>query len=152
MTRIVQRKRELLQELKKDLAGYFRETTVHGFRYVVEGRNIFERLVWATFIILGFSYSIVTVYNAYQYWEDHPVEITIDAVGVPLQELPFPAITVCDTKSLQMPRKNRWMLLEKLLNSLELLNPKEQMKKMNPGMCDQSHFIGLKLDISLVSP
>ena len=138
MTRIVGHRRLLRQELKKDLVGYFKETTVHGFRYVVEGRNIFERLGWAVFIVAGFSYSCVTVYNAYMYWEKHPVEITIDAIGVPVQELPFPAITVCDTKSLQMPRKNRWMFVEKLLNSLELLNPKEQMEKMYPGMCGKT--------------
>ena len=134
MKRIVNRQRELRQEMKEDLRGYFSETTVHGFRYVVEGRNLLERLAWIGFIICCFAYSAYTVFNAYQYWETHPVETTIDEVGIPVQELPFPAITVCDTNSLQMPRKNRWMFLEKLLNSLELINPKEQMKRMSPGM------------------
>lgn len=132
------RQRELRKELKEDLEGYFTETTVHGFRYIVEGRNVFEKVVWALFIIAGFICCGVVVFNAYQNWESHPVETTIEAVGVPVQELPFPTITVCDTKSLTMPRKNRWMFIETLLNSLDLINPKELITKMNPSMYTQS--------------
>ena len=61
------------------------------------------------------------------------METTIDEVGLPVDQLPFPAITVCDKESLKMPRKNRWMLVEKLLNSLELINPMEILMKMYPG-------------------
>ena len=123
----------LQAELKKDLVGYFTETTVHGFRYVVEGRNNFERLAWMLFIFFGFTYAGHTVFVAYHYWEAHPVETTIDEVGLPVHELPFPAITVCDTASLKMPRRNRWMFLEKLLNSVEMINPKQQMMNVYPG-------------------
>ena len=133
MTRKVERQRELRWELKDNLVGYFSETTVHGFRYVVQGRNLSERTAWIFFIAFGFWYSGTTVYDAYQYWEKHPVETTIDEVGLPVQELPFPAITVCDTASLTMPRKNRWMFLEKLLNSLEVIDPKAQITNMYPG-------------------
>ena len=35
--------------------------------------------------------------------------------------------------SLKMPRKNRWMLIEKLLNAMELVNPEEELKMMYPG-------------------
>ena len=94
MIRKVERQRELRRELKENLVGYFSETTVHGFRYVVQGRNPFERTAWICFIAFGFWYSGTTIFNAYQYWESHPVETTIDGVGLPVQELPFPAITV----------------------------------------------------------
>ena len=134
MTQIVNHRRELRQELKEDLKAYFLETTVHGFRYLVEGRNLFERFVWLCVIFCGFSYTTYTVLGALQFWDSHPLETTIDEVGIPVQELPFPAITVCDTKSSQMPRRNRWLFLETLLNSLELTNPKEVMKRMNPGI------------------
>ena len=134
MTRIVNHRRELRQELKEDLKAYFLETTVHGFRYVVEGRNLFERIAWVAIIIFGFAYTAYTVSEVLQHWDRYPLETTIDKVGIPVQELPFPAITVCDTKSSQMPRRNRWLFLETLLNSLELSNPKEVMKRMNPGI------------------
>ena len=123
----------LRQELKKEISGYFSETTVHGFRYVVEGRNLFERLVWILFIAFGFIFSFYLISEAFESWKNNPVETTIGEVSVPVQELPFPAITICDTESLQMPRRNRWMFLEKLLNAVGLKNPEEVMNKINPG-------------------
>ena len=123
----------LWQEAKKDLVGYFSETTVHGFRYVVEGRNIVERLVWVLFISFGFAYSLLIISDAFESWKTHPVQTTISELSVPVQELPFPAITVCDTESLQMPRRNRWMFLEKLLNAAQLKEPEMLMKTIYPG-------------------
>ena len=120
-------------QLKKDVAEYFTGTTVHGFRYVVQGKNLLERMVWVFFILCGFIFCSKSVLEMYQHWEERPVETTIDEVGLPIQELPFPAITVCDTDSLTMPRRNRWMFLETLLNSLSLKNPKEQANEMFPG-------------------
>ena len=126
-------KRNLKGEVKENVLGYFSQTTVHGFRYVVQGRNIFERVIWILFILFGFMYSSKTVWDAWVYWDTHPVETTIDQVSVPVQELPFPAITVCDTQSLQMPRRNRWMFLETLLNSVEVINPQQLIDGMTPS-------------------
>ena len=122
------------RDAKKNLEDYFSETTVHGFRYIVDGRNLLERLIWVAVIGVGFFCCISLVRDAFSYWETHPVETTIDQVGVPVQELPFPTITVCDTKSLQMPRRNQWMFIETLLNSLEVVNPQLLIDGMNPGI------------------
>ena len=123
----------ILSQIKKDFVEYFSTTTVHGFSYIVGGRNILEKVLWVLFIAIGVSFCTHILVNLYQQWEDNPVETTIDEVGLPIQDLPFPAITICDTNSLKMPRRNRWMFLETLLNSLSLSNPKEQMKEMYPG-------------------
>ena len=128
------------QKLKKDIRGYFSESTVHGLRYIVAGGNAFERAAWVLFIAIGFLYCGHTIFNAYHEWEIHPVQTTIDEVGVPVQELPFPAITVCDTASLTMPRRNRWMFLEQLLNGVELKNPDKLAQNMYPGNIQQSYF------------
>ena len=139
-------KRNLKGEVKENVLGYFSQTTVHGFRYVVQGRNIFERVIWILFILFGFMYSSKTVWDAWVYWDTHPVETTIDQVSVPVQELPFPAITICDTQSLQMPRRNRWMFLETLLNSVEVINPQQLIDGMTPGkntlyvLCIEFHY------------
>ena len=120
-------------EAKKTLVDYFKETTVHGFRYIVEGRNVLERLIWGIVILFGFVFSFYAIWQAASHWETHPVETTIDQVGVPVQELPFPAITICDTKSLQMPRRNQWMFIETLLNSLEVTDPQQLIDGIIPG-------------------
>ena len=121
------------QEFKKETKAYFSETTVHGFRYVVEGRTIMERMIWIIFITVGFALGINLIYKSVDDWNNSPVETTIGEVSAPVQELPFPAITVCDTDSLQMPRRNRWMFLEKLLNAVGLKYPEDVMQNIYPG-------------------
>ena len=119
--------------LKDEVVKFFSESPIPGLKYIVEGRDLFERLTWSVFIAMAFYYAKNTISDAFENWEKHPVETNIDEVGLPVHELPFPAITVCDTTSLTMPRKNRWKFIEKLLNSLELVDPGEELKKMYPG-------------------
>ena len=132
-----EKKRGLWKALKDEVVTFFSESTIPGFKYVVQGRNRFERATWAVFIAAAFSVAIYGMKDAFEDWEKHPVETTIDEVGLPVHELPFPAITVCDTTSLTMPRKNRWKFVEKLLNSLELVDPEEELKRIYPGKCLQ---------------
>ena len=119
--------------MKKDLVTFFSESTIPGFRYIVHSRALLERIAWGVFLCLAFGCTGMIVVQQMQYWDSHPVETTIDEVGLPVDQLPFPAITVCDKASSKMPRKNRWMLVETLLNSLELINPSDIFKKMYPG-------------------
>ena len=39
------------------VGSYFAETTVHGFHYVIEGRNRIEKAIWIFFITLAISYA-----------------------------------------------------------------------------------------------
>ena len=121
------------KELRRDIVGYFSETTVHGFRYVVEGQNICERVIWALIIGLGFAFCIKVIYESSQNWKGDPIQTTLDEVSIPVHHLPFPAITVCDTESLQMPRRNQWMFLENLLNKIEIRNMSRIVEDVFPG-------------------
>ena len=95
---------------------YFRETTVHGFRYVAEGENAVEKLFWVVIIIAGFLISGYFILSSFRDWANVPIETTIDSLTMPIEELYQPAITVCNPEGLEMPRRNRWMYLEQLLN------------------------------------
>ena len=59
-------KKKRLKELKDDIIGYFSETTVHGFKYVVQGRNIYERLVWSVVIVVGFALCAALIFSSSQ--------------------------------------------------------------------------------------
>ena len=126
-------------DLKKGIYEYFTETTVHGFHYVAEGRNCLEKSLWIVLIILGFSYGGYQIYSAYTYWEEHPLQTTIGEIGLPVHQLSFPAITICDTESLTMPRRNRWMFLEQILNGLVFLDPEQEARNMFPGLISISY-------------
>ena len=111
----------------KELCKY--EANTYGYEYYFEFTHI--ALAKAIFIATAFFIAGHGVNDAFKDWDKHPVETTIDEVGLPVHELPFPAITVCDTTSLTMPRKNRWNFVEKLLNSLQLIDPEEEMNDRN---------------------
>ena len=116
------RKKLGILELKNDVIDYFSETTVHGFKYLAEGRNVYEKLSWLVVIVVGFSLCSILIWDSSQVWSSDPVQTTLDEVSIPVHNLPFPAITVCDTESLQMPRRNRWIALENILNTMEIEN------------------------------
>ena len=118
-----QRVKEALTTLKTGISDYFRETTVHGFRYVVEGSGIIERSLWIAIITIGFVLSAILIQQSFQNWEETPLQTTIETIALPIEELYFPAVTVCNLDSLKMPRRNRWLFLEKLLRWVKAEDP-----------------------------
>ena len=103
-----------------ELYAYFNETTVHGFHYIVNGRNWIERLLWASLILCGFFVSSIIIHQSLLDWSRTPLQTTIEKVSLPIEGLNYPAITVCNPEELQMPRRNRWMYLEKLWNLIDV--------------------------------
>ena len=105
-----------LNIIRKDIYSYFEETTVHGFRYVVGGRNVLERCFWIAVIAVGFYASSEIILRSFKAWDQTPVQTTIRTISMPIEELDFPTITVCNPEALQMTRRNRWMYVEQILN------------------------------------
>ena len=115
-----QRRQHLASEVKTAIATYFSETTVHGFRYVAEGANNCEKVFWGLLISVGFVLSGCIILKSMKDWENTPLQTTIAKVSMPIEKLYQPAITVCNPQELQMPYRNRWMYLEKLLNWIDV--------------------------------
>ena len=115
-----QQQRRYVLEIKRAISSYFSETTVHGFRYVVEGGNICEKWSWVVLISIGFIFSGCIIFQSFYDWAETPLQTTIAQVSMPIEELYQPAITVCNPDELKMPLRNRWMYVEKLLNWIDL--------------------------------
>lgn len=115
-----QQQRRYVLEIKRAISSYFSETTVHGFRYVVEGGNICEKWSWVVLISIGFIFSGCIIFQSFYEWAETPLQTTIAQVSMPIEELYQPAITVCNPDELKMPLRNRWMYVEKLLNWIDL--------------------------------
>ena len=111
-----QQKQTIASKVKNAITSYFSETTVHGFRYVAEGANLCEKWFWGLLISVGFVFSGAIILRSFSDWAQTPLQTTIDKVSMPIEELYQPAITVCNPHELQMPQRNRWMYIEKLLN------------------------------------
>ena len=83
-----------MESLKSNVKEYFNETTVHGFQYVVNGRNWCEKSFWIILIVTGFMFSGIMIDNSISSWRNAPVQTTIEKVSKPIQNFLFPGITI----------------------------------------------------------
>ncbi|XP_039752611.1 pickpocket protein 28-like [Pararge aegeria] len=85
------------QSFRRDLREYLLTSTLHGLRYVGEKRlTWFERFFW----LAAFGSSLICaaffILNVYAKWRMSPMIVSINPENMPLNQLPFPAITICN--------------------------------------------------------
>ena len=83
---------DMYLRVKDHVFNYFQETTVHGFRYVVEGQNSFERGIWIVFIICAITYAATLIRTSLIENTLNPIVTTIESI--PTKQVPFPAVTL----------------------------------------------------------
>ncbi len=59
---------------------------------MVEGRNWPERLVWSAVVVASVSYSAHLVTQSLREARTNPISTSVESV--PVQDLPFPAVTI----------------------------------------------------------
>ena len=74
------------------LKEYLEQTTIHGLRYLSEGKSIFEKLVWFLVISISFSFAGFYIHTTVKDNEYEPVLTTIETATI--KDVPFPAITI----------------------------------------------------------
>ena len=75
---------------------YSSTTTIHGISYLA-GDDVsgVERLLWTIVVLFAIvltTFQVVTLYND---WQDQPVITTLDTAALPIEEIEFPAVTIC---------------------------------------------------------
>ena len=88
---------------------YSSTTTIHGISYLA-GDDVsgVERLLWTIVVLFAIvltTFQVVTLYND---WQDQPVITTLDTAALPIEEIEFPAVTIC-------PQGSRQEMLESVL-------------------------------------
>ena len=78
------------------LSDFAENSTTHGIFYVFE-RDVhyWSRLVWLLTVLALFILAIVMIKSLYGHWRDNPITTTIEDPAVPIEEIEFPAITLC---------------------------------------------------------
>ena len=80
----------------KTLIEYSLASTTHGIFYIFErGRLVLERFFWLIVVVIGIMLAAVWSFWAYEKWQDDPMLTTISTTGLPIQDVPFPSITIC---------------------------------------------------------
>ncbi len=62
------------------------------FRYIIDGRNKFERSVWATVLSAAVAYTSILIRQSLDEASANPIVTSTESISV--QELPFPAVTI----------------------------------------------------------
>ena len=104
-------KRRNNKMLSNNIKAFLSETSAHGFHYLVNNRNIFERIFWAVIITTGFALAAYINTEALNEARSNPIITTIDTGSV--RDVPFPAVTINAGKIL-----NPWGFIEKVLDLL----------------------------------
>ena len=82
--------------LAKTIKEYGSDSTAHGISYLVdETRSKGERIFWAVVVCLAMVFTIYQMGTLHMQWQDNPVITELDTVALAIEEIEFPAVTIC---------------------------------------------------------
>ena len=80
----------------KTLSDYASASVIHGVAYInPSGNTTGERILWFILVALAFAFASHEVRILYQRWQENPVITVLDTVTLPIEEIEFPAVTIC---------------------------------------------------------
>ena len=103
--------------LKENIETYLVTTTIHGFRYLYEGRDWAEKICWAVILCLSLIGSVWTISHSFNEAAKEPILTTLHTTKI--ENVPFPAVTIGGDVNVNM-----WGFTEKLFNVLTFYYPK----------------------------
>ena len=81
---------------------YARATTIHGFAYISnENPSKSSRIFWMIVVVLAISFTTFQMSSLRSQWKNNPVVTTLDTIALPIEEIEFPAVTICPQGSVQ---------------------------------------------------
>ncbi len=73
-------------------------------RYIVEGKTLLERLLWALVLTLAAAYTALSISKSLEEARANPIVTSVESVSV--QELPFPAVSISHGRSNREQQKS----------------------------------------------
>ena len=105
----MKQKRSAKKRIVETTKDYSSATTIHGITYLTgDDTTALERLLWLVVVILAVLFATYQVGKLYKDWQDDPVVTTLDTVALPIEEIEFPAVTIC-------PQGSRHQIIDSVL-------------------------------------
>lgn len=118
----------------KTLTEYTSTSVIHGVSYTTpDGRMAVERVIWVILVSLAFAFAAHEVRILYEHWQENPVLTVLDTVTLPIEDVEFPAITICPQGSSKdiMNAALFDQFKDFVLNKTEFLNKPDNYKTRN---------------------
>ena len=91
---------------------YGESTTVHGIPYILEdGRHPLERILWIILVGIGAGMAAFLSLNIYNDWQSNQIITSVGTTGYSIENIEFPAVTICAQGSIQRVTGNFTMPL-----------------------------------------
>ena len=98
------------------LHGYAEAATIHGLVYLFErGQPWLPRGFWFLVVIACLILTVGLSLEAFNQWQDNRVFMAVKSVSLPVEEIEFPAITICAEG---VPENNVYFSLERQVTGL----------------------------------
>ena len=87
----------------KTFREYSSASVIHGVSYInPNGRMIAEKVIWMILVASAFAFAAYEVQSLYENWQESPVLTVLDTVTLPIEEINFPAITICSNNKVNL--------------------------------------------------
>lgn len=81
---------------------FFLETSIHGLKYVGQReRHLTERIFWILSFVVGCFAAFWLIKDIWWKYYDSPIIVTFQPFQTTVDQIPFPAITICNMNKLQ---------------------------------------------------
>ncbi|OAD62316.1 Sodium channel protein Nach, partial [Eufriesea mexicana] len=94
------------QTIKRFICDYCENTGLHGFRYIVTSKRMFDKVIWFMICMSAIAFCLMLMLRLWQYFSNNPTVTIIDTSN-PIKELPFPGITICNNNKVYKPHADK---------------------------------------------
>ena len=80
---------------------YASTSTIHGLSYIFDkDHTTGARIFWVVVVIGAIAFTTYQLVSLNRQWTDSPVITTLDTIALPIQDIEFPAVTICPQGSI----------------------------------------------------
>lgn len=125
--------RKALTKIGRNVREYLLNTSMHGLKYIGDVALSFTERIF--FLISFFVVSMLSAYfisNLWQKWSETPVIIALNSAATSLNDIPFPAVTICNMNQARKKIADRIrggsfedLLLESLCSMTDVTPPND---------------------------
>ena len=102
MPKFLQKKKPIGNTIRHAANEYAKLSSIHGFSYLSDSNPSGpSRIFWMIVVVLAISFTVFQMSSLRSQWKNNPVITTLDTIALPIEEIEFPAVTICPQGSIK---------------------------------------------------